>query len=110
MVGAKSGAMAGMVFGPKGAAIGGFLGGIGGYFLGSSLADTIYKGSGADDAFNLDYTLKDVGLPDFSDIPDLSGMITGSKKDRNLEQDKISVQMLMLLMLMVEEVHLKFQK
>ena len=86
MVGAKSGAMAGMVFGPKGAAIGGFLGGIGGYFLGSSLADTIYKGSGADDAFNLDYTLKDVGLPDFSDIPDLSGMITGSKKDRNLEQ------------------------
>ena len=90
MVGAKSGAMAGMVFGPNPcAAIGGFLGGIGGYFLGSSLADTIYKGSGADDAFNLDYTLKDVGLPDFSDIPDLSGMITGSKRDLNLEQGKI---------------------
>lgn len=90
MAGAKAGAITGSIFGPKGAAVGGFLGGIAGYMAGSSLADTIYKGSGADDAFNLDYTLKDVGLPDFSDLPDLSDMITGSKKDRNLQQGQDS--------------------
>ena len=91
-VGAKSGAIAGAIFGPKGAAVGGFLGGIAGFMAGSSLADTIYKGSGADDAFNFDYTLKDVGLPDFSDLPDLSNMITGTKKDLNVKQEEATTE------------------
>ena len=62
--------------------------GIAGYYYGSDFGGNLYKKSGLDDATNFDYTLKDMGLPDLTDL------FQSSNRELNLNPEQYSTNVI----------------